>query len=247
MQQNLAITIEDVSMQFYLASQKTTTLKEYFIYKAKQQFSKEEFWALQDINLEVKKGESMAFVGLNGSGKSTLLKIIAGVYKPTTGKVTTHGVVAPMINLGAGFDMELTARENIYLNAAILGYSKEYVHERFDDIVEFAELEKFIDVPVKNFSSGMVARLGFSVATSVEPDILIVDEVLSVGDYLFRQKCERRIEEILNRGATLLLVSHSTEQVKGLCKSAILLEDGKITKKGNANEVCDYYEQVKDD
>ncbi len=243
MMNNIAIKVDDVSMKFNLASEKVNSFKEFFIKRIKGQIKYEEFWALKNVSLEIKKGESWAFVGTNGSGKSTLLKVISGIYKPTKGSVTVNGKVAPLINLGAGFDSELTARENVYLNGTILGYKMEFIEQKFDEIIAFAELEKFVDVPIKKFSSGMTARLGFSIATAVEPDILIVDEVLSVGDYLFREKCEKRISEILSKGATLILVSHSADQVKKLCNKAVLINKGDVVMIGDATTVCNVYEK----
>ena len=208
------ISVENVSMEFRLYKEQVDSLKEFFIKKVKRELSYDEFWALKNINFEVKRGDSFGIVGTNGSGKSTLLKTIAGVLKPTKGKITVRGSVAPMIELGAGFDFDLTARENIFLNGAILGYDKKMLTEKFDEIIEFAELQEFVDVPIKNYSSGMVTRLGFSIATIQIPDVLIVDEILAVGDFRFQEKCEKRINNMLSQGTTLLLVSHNTEQVE---------------------------------
>ena len=203
----------------------------------------QKFLALQNINLEVKAGESLALIGVNGSGKSTLLKVIAGVLEPTRGTVQVNGSIAPMIELGAGFDMELTARENIFLNGAVLGHDEKFLTEHFDSIIDFAELRDFVDVPVKNFSSGMVARLGFAIATEVPADLLIVDELLSVGDFRFQEKCHERMQKMLSGGTTLLFVSHSAAQVRELCKDALWLEHGKIKAYGPADEVCKEYEK----
>lgn len=238
------IKIKDVSMRFNLGIEKNFSLKLFFInfFKKKEKKEKKEFWALKDINIEIKKGEVVGFVGSNGSGKSTLLKIVAGVMKPTKGNVENFGNVCPMIELGAGFDMDLTARENIYLNGAILGYSKDFINEKFDEIVEFSELKDFLDVPVRNFSSGMVTRLAFSIATIVEPEILIVDEILSVGDIAFQQKSEDKMKSMISGGTTVLFVSHDTKQIKELCNTVIWLEKGDIKMIGNPDEVCDKYE-----
>ena len=238
------IKVNNVSMKFNLGIEKNFSLKQFFIdlFKSKKK-EKNEFWALSDINFEVKKGQVIGFIGNNGAGKSTLLKIIAGVMKPTKGNVEIYGNICPMIELGAGFDMDLTARENIYLNGAVLGYSKNFIKEKFDEIVDFSELKDFLDVPVRNFSSGMVARLAFSIATVVDPEILIVDEILSVGDLAFQQKSEKKMKELINGGTTVLFVSHSINQIKELCDKVIWLQKGKIFKMGNSEEICTEYEK----
>lgn len=236
------IDVSDVSMRFNLAQEKTDTIKEYFVRLLKGKLLFNEFFALKDVSLSVKKGESVALIGRNGSGKSTMLKTIAGVLKPTKGSVQVRGRVAPMIELGAGFEPDLTARENIFLNGAVLGYDRRYMEQHFDSIVDFAELREFIDVPVKNFSSGMVARLGFSIATEVKADILIVDEVLAVGDYVFQQKCLKRMDDLLCRNTTLLFVSHDISNVKKLCKRAIWLDGGRIVMDGDSETVCQAYQ-----
>ena len=235
------ISVENVSMEFRLYKEQVDSLKEFFIKKVKRELSYDEFWALKNINFEVKRGDSFGIVGTNGSGKSTLLKTIAGVLKPTKGKITVRGSVAPMIELGAGFDFDLTARENIFLNGAILGYDKKMLTEKFDEIIEFAELQEFVDVPIKNYSSGMVTRLGFSIATIQIPDVLIVDEILAVGDFRFQEKCEKRINNMLSQGTTLLLVSHNTEQVERMCNKALLLSHGDPIMCGDSKAVCDKY------
>lgn len=235
------IEIKDVSMRFNLAQERTDTLKEYFLKLAKGKLMFDEFYALKNINLTIEKGESVALIGVNGSGKSTLLKLIAGVLYPTKGSVTVRGSIAPLIELGAGFDLDLTARENIYLNGAVLGYDREFLDAHFQEIVDFAELQNFIDVPIKNFSSGMIARLGFAIATEVKADILVCDEILSVGDYMFQQKCQERINRMLDSGTTLLFVSHSADQVKKLCSRAIWIKNGIICADGNSKKVCDTY------
>ena len=204
----------------------------------------DEFWALRHVNFKINRGDSVGFVGLNGSGKSTLLKVIAGVLKPTEGNVQIHGTIAPLIELGAGFDFDLTARENVFLNGSILGHSRKEMLEYYDDIVEFSELEEFMDVPVKNFSSGMLSRLAFAIATIGKPDILIVDEVLAVGDFRFQQKCEKRIRELMDGGTTVLIVSHSIEQIERLCKHVLWLEHGNMKMLGEMKEVCDAYKSI---
>jgi ABC-2 type transport system ATP-binding protein/lipopolysaccharide transport system ATP-binding protein len=238
---NNIVEIRDVSMMFNLSREKVDNLKEYFIKMVKGQLLFEEFWALKNVSFDIKKGESVALLGFNGSGKSTLLKIIAGVLKPTKGSVAVYGSVAPLIELGAGFDMDLSAEENVFLNGAVLGYSKAQMRERFNEIIDFAELWDFVDVPVKNFSSGMLARLGFSIATISNPDILIVDEVLGVGDFKFQKKCQNRISDIVSHGATVIFVSHSISEVKSLCSEAVWLHKGELIKCGKVDEICDEY------
>lgn len=235
------IEVNNVSMKFNLYKQKVDGIKEFFIKKIKRTISYEEFCALKDISFCVKKGSSIALIGRNGSGKSTLLKLIAGVMKPTTGKIKVFGSVAPLIELGAGFDIELTAKENIYLNCAVLGYSRKETNYKLDEIIEFSELKEFIDVPVKNFSSGMYARLGFSIATANRPDILIVDEILSVGDFKFQEKCGIKIQSMIKKGTNLLFVSHNTKQVEELCDQAIWLDSGKIRMIGESKHICKEY------
>jgi len=235
------IEVRNVSMMFNQSSEKIDSIKEYFVRLLKGQLIFEEFWALRDINLTIEKGDAVGIVGLNGSGKSTLLKIIAGVMKPTRGVASVYGTIAPMIELGAGFDMDLSARENIYLNGAVLGYSRAEMDNKVESILDFSELRDFIDVSLKNYSSGMVARLGFAIATAHTPDILIVDEVLGVGDYKFQEKCKIRINEIVESGATVLFVSHSVEQVKQMCRHAIWLENGVQLMYGDVEDVCNAY------
>lgn len=235
------IKVDNVSMMFNLSSEKIDSIKEYIIKMFKREIHFKKFWALNDISFELEKGDSLGIVGLNGSGKSTLLKIISGILKPTKGSVTTIGSIAPLIELGAGFDPDLSARENIYLNGAILGYSREYMDSRFDEIIKFAELEDFVDSAIKNFSSGMVARLGFAIATMNIPDILIIDEILAVGDYKFQQKSFKRMQEMINSGATVVFVSHSIAQVKDICKKVLWLDHGNVVKFGPAEEVCKEY------
>ena len=235
------IQVEDVSMRFNLAQEKTETLKEYTVKLLKHQLFFNEFYALRDISFKIEPGESVALIGRNGSGKSTMLKLIAGVMYPTTGSVTVNGEIAPLIELGAGFDLDLTARENVFLNGAVLGHDRAYMQEHFQNIIDFAELWDFVDVPVKNYSSGMIARLGFSIATEVRADILACDEILSVGDFMFQQKCHQRMEQMLSGGTTLLFVSHDINQVKQLCKRAIWIDHGHLRGDGPAEEVCNAY------
>ncbi|MGI6536486.1 MAG: ABC transporter ATP-binding protein [Eggerthellaceae bacterium] len=236
------IELNHVHMAFNIANEKLTNLKEYFIKILKHELFYREFVALDDVNLNIYPGERYGFIGVNGSGKSTLLKIIAGVLEPTTGTCITHGSIAPIIELGAGFDMELTGRENIYLNGALLGYSRQFIDEHMDEIVEFAEVEKFVDMPLKNYSSGMVTRIAFSIATATIPDILVVDEALSVGDINFQAKCEARIHELVEEnGTTLLFVSHSIDQVERVCNRALWLDHGVMRQVGDVRPVCDAY------
>ncbi|CDZ23687.1 ABC transporter [[Clostridium] cellulosi] len=237
------IKVDNVSMKFNLGKDKVNTLKEFLIKKAKHQIVVNEFWALKNISFEVKPGEVLGLVGSNGAGKSTLLKIIAGVMKPTKGTVIRQGILAPMIELGAGFDMELTARENVFLNGAILGYSKEFLEEKYDEIVEFSELSQFMDVPVRNFSSGMIARLAFSIATLVAPQILLVDEILSVGDPPFQQKSEAKMMSMINGGATVVFVSHSMAQIEKICTKVLWIDHGEMKMLGDVKEVLSEYEK----
>jgi len=240
------IELKKVSMKFDLGIEKTFSLKEAFIrfFQFKKKKKKEYFFALKDVSFKINKGEVIGLIGSNGAGKSTLLKVVSGVMKPSKGKVIVNGVISPMIELGAGFDAELTARENIYLNGAVLGYSKRFIDEKFDEIVEFSELKDFLDVPVKNFSSGMTAKLAFSIATVVDPEILIVDEILSVGDIKFQEKSKNKMMELIKGGTTVLYVSHSLESIKDLCTRVIWLEHGQIIKIGNTTQICDeYYQQ----
>lgn len=240
---DVALRVNDVSMKFNLSSQKVDNIKEYIIKLLKKELMYQEFWALKNVSFEIKRGERVGIMGLNGAGKSTLLKVIAGVLKPTEGNVECNGKIAPLLELGAGFDRQYTGAENIYLYGAVLGYTKEFIQEKYNDIVRFSELGKFIDVPVKNYSSGMKARLGFSIATVVEPEILILDEVLSVGDKRFRKKCEARIQSMFDKGVTVLFVSHSTDQVLRMCNKGILLEQGKLIAHGDVEDVVDLYDE----
>ncbi len=241
MDDNTIISVDNVSIRFNLSKERLDSLKEYIIKRLKGQVEYDEFWALQNINLDIKRGDSVGLVGFNGCGKSTLLKTIAGVLKPTKGKVTVRGTMAPLIELGAGLDYDLTARENVFLCGAILGYSRKEMREYYDNIVDFSELAEFMDVPMKNFSSGMVARLAFAINTIGKPDILIVDEVLSVGDFRFQEKCEQRIQNMIDKHTTILFVSHSIEQVEKLCKTAVWIEKGHIKKIGPSSEIAEEY------
>lgn len=238
------IDIDDVTIRFNLANQKVDNLKEYFIKLIKKELMFQEFLAVKNVSFQVHKGESWGIIGANGSGKSTLLKAISGILKPYKGCITVNGSVAPLIELGAGFDANMTARENIFLNGCVLGYSEKYMGDHFDEIVNFAELWDFLDSPIKNYSSGMRARLGFAIATMVKSDILIVDEILSVGDYKFRQKCETRMNSMLEGGTTLLYVSHSIEEVQRLCDHALWLEKGIIKMIGETESVCNAYMDI---
>lgn len=239
--QRVMIDVDHVTIRFNLASQKVDNLKEYVIKLIKKELMFQEFLAVKDVSFQVRKGEAWGLIGTNGSGKSTMLKAISGILKPYRGAITVNGSVAPLIELGAGFDPELTARENIFLNGCVLGHTEKFMQEHFDEIVDFAELHQFLDSPIKNFSSGMKARLGFSVATVVKPDILIVDEILSVGDYKFRQKCEKRMKQLLSGGTTLLYVSHNISEVLRLCDHAIWIDQGETKMIGDVQTVCDAY------
>ena len=244
MKKNVAISVNNVGMRFNLSQERVDNLKEYFIKMIKRDLKYNEFWALKDINFDIKKGERLGVLGLNGSGKSTLLKVVSGVLKPSTGSVQTRGVIAPLLELGAGFSPEYTGRENIYLYGSVLGYSKDFLDEKFDEIVDFSELGEFIEVPVKNYSSGMKSRLGFSIATVVEPDILILDEVLSVGDKIFRSKSEKKVMSMFDRGVTVLFVSHSLEQVQRICDKAIILDSGRLVANGPVEKVARIYKNM---
>ena len=236
-----AVIVDNATVRFNMASERINNLKEYFVKLVKRELMFKEFLALKDVSLKVKKGEAWGIVGTNGSGKSTLLKLICGILKPYKGTVAINGSIAPLIELGAGFDGDLTARENIFLNGAVLGYNSKFMEAHFEEIVEFAELQDFLDMPIKNYSSGMAARLGFAIATIVRPDILICDEVLAVGDYAFQQKCEKRMAEMRENGTTLLYVSHSIDSVKEICGHALWLDKGAARMSGGVEEVCDAY------
>lgn len=237
------IELKNVTMKFNMSEERIDTLKEYLVKLLKGELFYKEFLALNSINLNIYSGDILGIVGFNGAGKSTLLKILAGVLEPD-GIVSIKGKVAPLIELGAGFDPELTAHENIYLNGAMLGYSRKEIDSKFEEIVEFAELKDFLNISIKNFSSGMYARLGFSIATTFIPDILIVDEILAVGDFHFQEKCENRIKEMISNGVTIIIVSHDINQIESLCNKVVWLESGKIKKIGNAKEICEQYKRT---
>lgn len=239
-----AIIVDNVSMKFNLSKEKVDSLKDYIIKSIKKEIKYNEFWALQNVSFTVEKGDRVGILGLNGAGKSTLLKVIAGVFKPTEGSVTKHGKMVPLLELGAGFDPQYTGRENIYLYGAMLGYSKEFIDEKYDEIVKFSELKDFIDVPIKNYSSGMKSRLGFSIATVVSPKILILDEVLSVGDAKFRKKSEKKVLSMFDSGVTVLFVSHSLAQVQRICNKAMILEKGKLIAYGDIDTISKQYEKM---
>lgn len=244
MGKNTVLRVENIGIQFRMANQKVDNLKDYAIKLVKRELRYHEFWALKDITFQVNKGERLGILGLNGAGKSTLLKIIAGVLKPTEGSVQMKGRIVPLLELGAGFDGQYTGAENIYLYGAMLGYQKPFLKEKFGEIVEFSELGDFINVPLKNYSSGMKARLGFSIATIVEPEILILDEVLSVGDARFRKKSEKKIKDMFDKGITVLFVSHSIGQIRSLCDKAIILEKGRLIAQGDVETVSAVYEDA---
>lgn len=244
MGKNTVLRVENIGIQFRLASERVDSLKDYAIKLVKRELRYQEFWALRDITFQVNKGERLGILGLNGAGKSTLLKIIAGVLKPTEGTVQMKGKVVPLLELGAGFDKQYTGAENIFLYGAMLGYQKAFLKEKFNEIVEFSELGHFINVPLKNYSSGMKARLGFSIATIVEPEILILDEVLSVGDAKFKKKSEKKIRDMFDKGITVLFVSHSIGQVRSLCDKAIILEKGRLIAQGGVETVTAVYEDA---
>ena len=239
-----AIEVDNVSMKFNLSREKVDSLKDYIFKTIKREIQYNEFWALKNVSFSVEKGDRVGILGLNGAGKSTLLKVISCVFKPTEGHVDKHGKMVPLLELGAGFDPQYTGKENIYLYGAMLGYTKKFIDSKYDEIVEFSELQKFMDVPVKNYSSGMKSRLGFSIATVVEPKILILDEVLSVGDAKFRKKSEKKIMSMFDSGVTVLFVSHSLEQVQRLCNKAMILEKGKLIAYGDIDPISEQYSKM---
>lgn len=236
------IKVEHVSVRFKMPSDRIDTLKQYVVQLLKGQIHKQEFWALQDVSFTVEKGEVLGIIGHNGAGKSTLLKVISGIIKPRTGSVEVKGNVVPMLELGSGFDIEFNGRENIFLNGSILGYSERYLKEKYDEIVEFSELQKFLEVPIRNYSSGMLMRLAFSIAAEVNPEILIVDEILAVGDANFQEKSRKRMMELMGGGTTVLFVSHSLGQIREMCDRVLWLDHGKVKMIGNTEEVCNAYE-----
>lgn len=235
------IEVKDVTMKFKMSEEPLNSLKEIVTRKLKGQLKYKEYHALDHVSFEVEKGKTLGLIGSNGAGKSTTLKVISGILKPTEGKVITRGNVVPMLELGAGFDLELTGRENIYLNGAILGYTKEYLESKFEEIVDFSEIREFIDQPIRNYSSGMMAKLAFSIASVVQPEILIVDEILSVGDDKFQKKSRNRMKELMSGGATVLFVSHNMEQIEELCDKVIWLDHGRVKMFGDTKEVCEAY------
>lgn len=243
MSEKPAVKVDNVSVLFNLNKEKIDNLKEYFIKLVTHKLHYTEFWALTDVSFEIAKGERLGVLGFNGAGKSTLLKVVAGVLKPAKGTVTVDGVIAPMIELGAGFDMNYSGKENVFLYGATMGYSRKFIEQKYDEIVAFSELQDFMDVPVKNYSSGMRARLGFSIATAVCPEVLILDEVLSVGDAKFKKKSEAKIVSMFEKGVTVMFVSHNTDQVRRLCTKAILLDKGRVIANGDVNAVCDIYDE----
>jgi len=239
------IELQDVSLRYLISYDRILSIKEFIISLLKRKVKYEEFWALKGITFEIKKGEVIGIIGHNGAGKSTLLKVISGILKPTTGTVKISGSIVPLLELGSGFDMNLTGRENIFLNGAILGYSKDFLNEKYDEIVEFSELGKFIDMPIRNYSSGMLSRLAFSIATVVNPEILIVDEILAVGDEDFQRKSRARMMELMSGGTTVLFVSHGLEQIREICNRVIWLEHGEIKAIGETQTVCDMYQGLR--
>lgn len=244
MDNNTIISVKNVTMNFNMPKEKVDNVKEYLIRKLKRKLNFDKFTALDNVSVDIQRGEVVGLIGLNGSGKSTLLKIISGILKPSSGEVTANGTISPLIELGAGFDMELTTRENIFLNGSVLGFERSFIREKYDEILDFAELRDFENVAIKNFSSGMVARLGFAIATLVKPDILIVDEILAVGDFLFQQKCEKRIADMMSGGTTVIIVSHSIEQIERLCSKIVWLDHGKVVMIGETSEVCEKYKSI---
>lgn len=239
-----AIEVNHVSMLFRLNRERVDNIKEYVIRLVTRKLHYTEFWALKDVSFKVEKGDRVGVMGFNGAGKSTLLKVIAGVLKPTMGTVKTVGTIAPMLELGAGFDPNYSGKENIYLYGTTMGYSRKFIDEKYNEIVEFSELQEFIDAPLKSYSSGMKSRLGFAIATAVKPDVLILDEVLSVGDAAFKEKSEQRILDMIDDGVTVLFVSHSTDRVRKICNKAIILTKGQVVAQGEADEICDIYTEM---
>lgn len=238
------LEIKNVSMRFNLSKEKISSIKVYILKALKGQLEYNNFYALKNVSFNIRKGERVGVLGLNGAGKSTLLKAIAGVYKPTEGTIIKRGKIIPLLELGAGFERQYTGRENVFLYGSFLGYSKEFIESKYDEIVEFSELGKFMEVPVENYSSGMRARLGFAIATVVQPEILILDEVLSVGDARFRKKSEQKIRSLMKDDVTVLFVSHNANQVKNICNKAIILDHGQLIAHGDAEEMCEIYARM---
>ena len=239
------VSVKNISLKFKMEQNRANSLKEFCVRWLKRDLKSEDFWALTDVSFDVEKGDVIGIIGHNGAGKSTLLKVISGIMKPTKGMIEAHGNIVPMLELGSGFDMELSGRENIYLNGAILGYSEEFLNEKYDEIVAFSELGNFIEAPLRTYSSGMLARLAFSVACIVEPEILSVDEILSVGDADFQEKSRARMMELMTGGTTVFFVSHSLKQIREMCNKVVWLEHGKIQAVGKTGEICDKYEGAK--
>ncbi len=237
------VTLEGISLKFDMESNRATSLKEFFVRWLRRDFRHEEFWALQDISFALEQGDVLGIIGHNGAGKSTMLKVVSGIMKPTKGIITTQGMIVPMLELGSGFDMELSGRENIFLNGAILGYSKSFLNSRYEEIVAFSELENFIEAPLRTYSSGMLARLAFSVACIVEPEILIVDEILSVGDADFQEKSRKRMMQLMAGGTTVFFVSHSVEQIREMCNKVLWMEHGRMVGFGDSDKICNMYER----
>lgn len=236
------IKVDNVSVRYLMSYDRIRSIKEYLVQFLKGKIKYEEFWALQNVSFHVRRGEVLGIIGHNGAGKSTILKVISGILKPTEGSVQIGGTVVPMLELGSGFDFDLTGRENIFLNGAILGYSEKTLKEKYDEIVEFSELGRFIDVPLRNYSSGMIVRLAFSIATIVQPDILIVDEILAVGDAAFQEKSKARMRELMSGGTTVLFVSHSLDQIREMCDRVVWLDHGQLKMCGETQRVCDAYQ-----
>lgn len=237
------VEVNNVTVKYKMANDRVSSLKEFIIKKAKKQITEKEFLALNDVSFTVDKGDVVGIVGRNGAGKSTLLKVVSGIQKPASGNVVLGGKVVPMLELGAGFDIELSGKENVYLNGAVLGYTKEFLDEKYDDILAFSELGDFINMPVRNYSSGMVARLAFSIASMINPEILIVDEVLSVGDENFQKKSRDRMVELMSGGSTVLFVSHNVQQIKDICNKAVWLKKGRVVMTGDSETVCNLYQE----
>ncbi len=242
--QDNAIEVSDVSLKFKMANDRINTIKEFTVALLRRKLHYQEFWALRDVSFSIKKGTVLGIIGENGAGKSTLLKVISGIMKPTVGKVQVNGNVVPMLELGSGFDHDLSGRENIFLNGSILGYSEAFLTEKYDEIVAFSEISQFLEMPLRNYSSGMIMRLAFSIATVVNPEILIVDEILSVGDAGFQEKSHQRMMQLMSGGTTVLFVSHNLAQIRRMCNKVLWIDHGKMVGFGDTKELCDRYEGV---